>query len=70
MPPAKPWVRRLRDEAALPSGVTGPRDLAPLRRAASICFAVRISHSFRSANLAWGGAVRRRAVRDLLLFST
>src|SRR5882672_890449 len=26
---------------ALPSGVTGPRDLAPFRRAASRCFSVR-----------------------------
>jgi hypothetical protein len=31
----RPWVTAFRDERALPSSVTGPRERAPLRRAAS-----------------------------------
>ncbi len=31
----RPCLRAFMDETALPSGVTGPRDLAPLRRACS-----------------------------------
>jgi hypothetical protein len=37
-----PWRKLLREDLALPSGVRGPRDLAPFRREAWICFSVRI----------------------------
>ena len=36
-----PWRSPLRELAALPSGVTGPREREPLAREAACCFSVR-----------------------------
>src|ERR1035438_6004727 len=42
----RPWTRRLRLDAALPSGVRGPVDFWAFRRLASICAAVGMRGSF------------------------
>ena len=39
----RPCFKLLRDEIALPSAVTGPFDFAPLARAISALFDIRVS---------------------------
>jgi hypothetical protein len=52
-----PWRQLLRADLRFPDSVAGPRDLAPLRREASLCLSVRIALGL-SVRIALGLSVR------------